>query len=105
VKVITNPRTKIWSAAASVARRRFGLRLANKQAATNPKRRRRFALPAYSKNLNLKSKIPSPSCLTKTTGSDGIFSEEEFPVRPEHLFAGVQMLQQRSGRSPGFDRH
>jgi len=33
---------------------------------------------------------------------DGIFSEKENSLRPEHLFAGVQKQQQRPGRSPGF---
>ena len=49
--------TKIWIAAANEVRRRFGS-VAIKRT-NNPKRRRRFALPAHSKS-GLIFKIPSP---------------------------------------------
>src|SRR5205085_10638256 len=49
--------TKIWSAAANEVRRRFGS--VSIKRTNNPKRRRRFALPAHSKS-GLIFKIPSP---------------------------------------------
>src|SRR5438309_4450138 len=69
---------------------------------TSPQRHRE---PQSShREIRLKFKIPSP--LLPRTGrqaGDGIFfGKKKFPLRPEHLFAGVQMLLKRSGRSPGF---
>ena len=54
--------------------------------------------------LSFKIKIPSPFCHPKADRlATGSLFREEFPLRPEHLFAGVQKLQPHSGRSPGFD--
>jgi len=52
----------------------------------------------------LKFKIPSPLLPREATGwrRDHFSEEQKFPLRPEHLFAGVQKLLQRSGRSPDF---
>jgi hypothetical protein len=53
-----------------------------------------------------KNKIPSPLLPRESDRlATGPFPErEKFPLRPEHLFAGVQKLQHRPGRSPDFDR-
>jgi hypothetical protein len=53
----------------------------------------------------LKPKIQNPATSSATLrrqAGDGIFSGKEKSLRPEHLFAGIQKLQQRPGRSPGF---
>jgi Dolichyl-phosphate-mannose-protein mannosyltransferase len=49
--VITGVRP-FWTAVASAARHRFGSSIDNSQAAPDSKRRRRFALPAHSKNFS-----------------------------------------------------
>src|SRR5437016_1504269 len=87
-KIATNARTRIWSAPEDVARRRFGLFGVPPSGGVELSE----AIPRKrgTPNLILKIKIPSPFCLTMATGSDGIFSAQKFPLRPEHLFASVQ---------------
>ena len=41
-------------------------------------------------NLVSKNQNPVTFCQRSAAGSDGIFYGRKFPVRPEHLFAGVQ---------------
>jgi hypothetical protein len=53
----------------------------------------------------LKLKIQNPVtlfCRAKASGWRRDLFRKEKSLRPEHLFAGVQKLQQRPGRSPGF---
>jgi hypothetical protein len=54
--------------------------------------------------ISLKIQNPVTSSATRSDRlATGSFSEKQkFPLRPEHLFAGVQKLLQRSGRSPDF---
>src|SRR5437667_4381793 len=74
--------TKIWSAAASAARHRFGLFGAPPLGGNGPRPRQRG-----TPNIILKFKIPSPLLpRDRRQAGDGIiFRREEFALRPEHL--------------------
>jgi len=54
--------------------------------------------------MRLIFKIPSPllRAIGDRLATGSFFGKQKFPLRPEHLFAGVQKLLQRSGRSPDF---
>jgi hypothetical protein len=98
--------TKIWSAAANPVRRRFGLFGVAPLGGEIPRKRGtpnratlRFAGPFQIDFA--KYKIPSPSA-GECDRLRQDFPEGQFPLLPEYLFAGIQKLQQRPGRSPGF---
>jgi 4-amino-4-deoxy-L-arabinose transferase-like glycosyltransferase len=88
--VITAP---IWSAVASVARHRFGSPVATSDDA-DPKRRRRFALPAHSK-------------LTRTLAAGTLFSLAfmlvlvPWTIRNARVFHLFQPLSPSHGEMPG----
>ena len=77
------------------------------RASTTPARLPRWGprlLAAALQTRLLKIKIPSPQPARKQQAGDGsFFPKGNFPVRPEHLCASVQKLQEHSGRSPGFN--
>ena len=92
------------------ARSQRALRLCGERTFNNTHRRDAEDTEVSQRDASLeetfvKLKIQNPVTLSATQrrqAGDGIFSGKEKSLRPEHLFAGVQKLQQRPGRSPGF---
>src|SRR5262249_9784725 len=69
----------------------------------SPQRHREPQRSHREMSFGLKFKITSPFLPREATGwRRDLFRKQEFPLRPERLFAGIQELQKRSGRSPGF---
>ncbi len=81
----------IWSAAASVARRRSGSN-ADHEPSDDPKRRRRFALPAHSKKLILAGALFSASFVLLLT---------PWTIRNWRVFHLFQPLSPAHGEMPG----
>jgi len=88
--------TTIWSAVASAARHRSGSTIEISRAASDPKRRRRFALPAHSKTN-----------LLRLTATGGIFSLAfilvltPWTIRNARVFHRFQPLAPTHGEMPG----
>ena len=88
--------TNIWSAVASAARHRFGSALEVAQATNEPKRRRRFALPAHSKGI-----------VARVLLSGAIFSVAfvlvltPWTIRNARVFHVFQPLAPSHGEMPG----
>jgi hypothetical protein len=88
--------TSIWSAVASAARHRFGLTIEISQAASDPKRRRRFALPAHSK------RSVSRVLLSGTTFSIAfVLVLAPWTIRNARVFHVFQPLAPAHGEMPG----
>src|SRR5882724_6646901 len=94
ITLAVNGLQPIWSAVASAARHRFGSTVEDSQAADDPNRRRRFALPAHSK-------------FSRTLAAGAIFSLAfvlvllPWTIRNARVFHLFQPLAPSHGEMPG----
>src|SRR5712664_4235061 len=88
--------TNIWSAVASAARHRFGSAIEVTQATDDPKRRRRFALPAHSKT-NLLRLLATGSVFSLAF----ILVLTPWTIRNARVFHRFQPLAPTHGEMPG----